>query len=256
MSKKQGPLSGKVCVVTGAAERVGAVISRGLAAAGAMVVINHLHMEDKATELVSEIRAAGGIADSIDQDITETDAGHRIVAFCTRRYGHLDVLVHNASSFVESPFADMTPEEFDRSLGVNLRGPFFLSQAVGEQMRTQGYGRIIGILGNSLYESWPNMAAHSCSKVAMAKLLQILAVEYSPIVQVNGIAPGRILPSPAGQDLHLAQERGESEDLLPAGASMEKGSPEAVAEFLIQLIIAPTLLNGAIIPLDGGKSVI
>ena len=249
-----GALDGKVCVITGAAERVGAVLAARFAAAGATVVIDHLGQLDQARALVAQIEAAGGRAAEIEADITDPASGGRIVAFCDQRFGRLDILVHNASTFIEAPFETVTPAQFDTVLGVNLRGPFFLSQAVGRYMRAQGSGTILGILGNSLYEAWPDFAAHAVSKVGLAKLLQVLAIEYAPTLQVNGVAPARILASPSGQDTRIAGSRGENDDLDPSGVTLARGSAEQLADFLIQLCQAPPVLNGAIIPLDGGKS--
>ncbi|HEY0188367.1 MAG TPA: SDR family NAD(P)-dependent oxidoreductase [Cellulomonas sp.] len=251
-----GPLAGRVCVVTGAAERVGAVLARTFAAAGATVVVDHLGQGAQAAEVVASIEADGGRALAVEADVTDPATGPRIVELCDRELGRLDILVHNASTFVEAPFESVTPAQFDRVLAVNLRGPFFLSQAVGAYMRAQGSGTILGILGNSLYEAWPDFAAHTVSKVALAKLLQVLAIEYAPVLQVNGVAPARILASPSGQDTRIAGSRGESQDLDPSGVRLARGSAEQLADFLVQLCLAPPVLNGAIIPLDGGKSVL
>jgi NAD(P)-dependent dehydrogenase (short-subunit alcohol dehydrogenase family) len=248
------PLAGRVCVVTGAAERVGREVALQLGRAGADVAITHWQQPGLAQEAVAEISASGRDALAVEIDAADPQGGQRLVDVVDARLGRIDVLVHNASNFVRRPFDEVTPEEFDLSFGVNLRGPFFLSQAMGKYMARQGRGKIFALVGNSYYEAWPDFAAHACAKVGLAKLMQLVAIRYAPHVQANAICPGRILASPHGQDHHIAETRGETEHQQPGGIELARTSPQDVGRLIVGLATMPAGLTGAIIPIDGGKA--
>ncbi len=246
----------RVALVTGGAERVGRVLSLALARAGFDIALNHWERAAAAGQTNEDIAALGRRCLVLEADVADPSEGQGLVDAVEERFGRLDVLVHNASNFHECPLLEVTEAVWDSSLGVNLKGPFFLSQAAARLMLRQGSGRIIALVGNSYYESWPTFAAHSIAKTGLAKLMQILAVGLSPSIQCNAVCPARIFPSPAGQDLRLMQARNED----PEGASSERsvalrqGTPDDVAELVVYLASCSSYLTGAIIPVDGGKS--
>src|SRR4051812_6769164 len=186
-------LDGKVALVTGGAERVGAVICRALAAAGADVAVNHLGTPQAAEETVAAVRAAGRRGLAIEADVSSAAEGRRLVEGTVAELGRLDILVHNASTFVHRPFLELTEADFEQSIGVGLRGPFFLSQAAARVMLEQGGGKIIALIGNSLYEAWPDYVSHAVAKAGLARLVELLAVALSPVVQCLAVAPDRVL---------------------------------------------------------------
>jgi len=262
MSTGSGSLAGKVCVVTGGAERVGRTISIEMAAAGADVVINHLDRAHEAAQTKSDIEANGGRCLVVEGDVADIETGPRIVDSAHAGFGRIDVLVNNASNFVYEPFGAMTAEGFDRAIGVIMRGPFFLSQAIGNYMLAQGSGKILAIAGNSLYETWPDHAAHTLAKCGLARMMEIFAIGYSPIVQCNVVAPHRILPSAQGEDRDLFSGRGE--ELAEPGAvaqatpttTVRQPDAHELASLLILLATAPPSVTGTVVPLDGGRSVL
>jgi NAD(P)-dependent dehydrogenase (short-subunit alcohol dehydrogenase family) len=253
-------LEGQVALVTGAGERVGAVVARSLAAAGADVAVNHLGQAEGAAETVAAVEAEGRRAVAVEADVSSPEQCRRLVERTVDELGRLDVLVHNASSFVSGPYLELTEDDFERSFGVIVRGPFFLSQAAARPMLDQGGGKIIAILGNSLYEAWPEFASHTVAKAALARLIEVLAVTLAPTVQCIGIAPDRILDSDGtgGSNDALRHGRGEEvEDgcvVMPGGQRFPHGSAEEVAGMIAELCRSSRYLSGAIIPLDGGKS--
>lgn len=251
-----GELKGRVCVVTGAAERVGRILALRLADEGMNLVVNHCQQPELAAQVVTAATNLGVEAIAVDADVSLPQTGPELVRQVHERFGRIDVLVHNASNFVQKPFGDVRPEDFDLSLGVNLRGPFFISQAVGRYMFDQGHGKIFAMVGNSYYEAWPDFAAHACAKVALAKLMQILAIQYAPVVQANAVCPARILPSPAGQDIHIAGSRGENPQQQPQGVTLADTTADDVAEVLVRLCGMPAGFTGVVLPIDGGKSVL
>jgi NAD(P)-dependent dehydrogenase (short-subunit alcohol dehydrogenase family) len=253
-------LDGRVALVTGGAERVGAVIAQALGAVGADVAVNHLGQTGAAAKVVGAIERGGRRAVALEADVSSPAQGRELVDRTVRELGRLDLLIHNASSFVDRPFLQLTEEDFERSFGVIVRGPFFLSQAAARVMIAQGGGKIIAMLGNSLYEAWPDYVSHTVAKTALARLMEVLAVALSPHVQCLGLAPDRILDTDgsAGDNEALRGGRGEVASdgvvVLPGGQRFRTGNAEEAAAAVVELCRSSAYLNGAIIPLDGGKS--
>jgi len=252
-------ITGKTVLITGAAERAGRVFARRFAAEGANVVVNHWRQADLAEETVALIHADGGRARAIEADVSDTEAARRLVAETVAWRGDLSVLIHNASSLRSKEFEDVTEEDFDASFGINIRGPFFLSQAAAEIMKAQGHGRIIALVGNSTNEAWPNLIPHGLSKTALIRLMEQLAVALSPTVQCNAVAPTQFFRSDDGTNDALREYRGEplvDGDTYRVGSRYEfrNGDADDVAETLLFLATCSPYLNGTVIRLDGGKA--
>ena len=246
-------LNGKVALVTGGAERVGEVICRALASAGADVAVNHLDTPQAAEATVEAIRSEGRRGVALQADISSPAQGRRLVERTVAELGRLDILVHNASTFVQRPFLELTEDDFEASVGVGLRGPFFLSQAAAAVMLEAGGGKIIALIGNSLYEAWPDYVSHSVAKAGLARLVELLAVALSPTIQCLAVAPDRVLWTSPEHDAH---QRGAREEGLVTldGVPFRTGTADDVAHLIVDLCLAGPYLNGAVIPLDGGKS--
>ncbi len=251
------PLAGRVALVTGAAERVGRITATNLAAAGADILVNHLGTPGAATSTRLEIEGLGRRCAVIEADISDPAACRELVTHTVDVLGRLDILVNNASTFVERPLLEVTEDDFDAAFAVNIKGPFFLSQAAACVMLEQGGGKIIAMIGESYHESWPNFAAHCCSKVALAKLVQVLAVALAPTVQCIGVAPASVLPPESGSDRTLAKSRGEQwHDPESVLGRLRAGTPADVAELITYLAGSTPYLTGTVITIDGGKSAV
>ncbi|GAB3596626.1 SDR family NAD(P)-dependent oxidoreductase [Microbacterium tumbae] len=248
-----------VVLVTGAAERAGAAIARGLAAQGATVYINHTGQAGQAAAVVAEAEAAGlaGRIRAVEADITDETRSTAMIDLIVAEEGRLDVLVHNASTFRPKPFLDLEAEDVDSSFGVNLRGPLFLSRAAARRMIAQGRGRILAIIGNSLTEAWPELVPHVVAKTGLARLMEQLAVALSPHVQCNSIAPTQFHRSDDGVNDALRLARGESpaaaDITVIKGIPVRETSPGDVLDALIFLIEAPASITGVTLRLDGGR---
>jgi NAD(P)-dependent dehydrogenase (short-subunit alcohol dehydrogenase family) len=248
-------LSGQVVLVTGGAERVGAAICAALAVAGADVVVNHLDAPAAAEETAARVRAPGCRAAVVQADVSDPGQCRQLVKETVAAMGRLDILIHNASTFVRRPFLELTEDDYERSVGVGLRGPLFLSQAAARVMLDQGRGKIISLIGNSLYEAWPDYVTHAIAKSGLARLTELLSVALSPTVQCLAIAPDRVLWTSSEHDAH---QRGRREDdngtVAVDGVHFRTGDEEDVADMVVALCKAGPYLSGAVIPLDGGKS--
>ena len=255
-------MSAPTMLITGAAERAGAEIALAFAAEGYDVHINHWGQADQAAAVVERARSTGmaGTVRAIEADVSDPAAARAMVAEVVARSGRLDLLLHNASTFRPRPFAELTVDDVDSSFGVNLRGPFFLSQAAGDVMAAQGGGRILAILGNSLEESWPDLVPHIVAKSALARLMEQLAVALSPLVPCNSVAPTQFYRSDDGVNDDLRRARGEdpvaSELTVIKGLPVRETTLADVIDVLLFLASAPAAVNGVTIRVDGGRALI
>ena len=251
-------LTGKVALVTGGSQRVGRILCLALAKAGADIVMNYWKTEADAANTRKEIEALGRKCLAVEADISDSRQSAWMIAEVEKEFHRLDILVHNASNFNECPFLEVTEEIWESSLGVNLKGPFFLSQAAAKLMMKRESGRIIAMVGNSYFENWPDFIPHTLAKSGLARLMQSLAITLSPYIQCNAICPAVIFPSAQGQDIHILQERGEVHaggfEKFRGDTLIHRGTPEEVAELVVYLAGCSGYLTGATIPIDGGKS--
>ncbi|MBN9153254.1 MAG: SDR family oxidoreductase, partial [Microbacterium sp.] len=259
MHIEQSRLDGRTVLITGSAERAGRDFARYLAAAGGSIVINHWRQAAEAEETLRLIREDGGEAIVVEADVSDPAQAKPLVEAAAAWKGDLSVLVHNASFLRPKEFEDVAPADFDASFGVNLRGPFFLSQAAAEVMSAQGHGRIIALVGNSTSEAWPNLIPHILSKTALVRLMEQLAVALSPVVQCNAIAPSQFYRSDDGANDALRRYRGEplaDGDTYRLGTRFEfrNGNARDVAEAILYLATCTSYLTGVTLRLDGGKA--
>ena len=192
-------LSGKVALVTGSSQGIGKAIAIRLAKEGANVVINYRSHPEGAEETVKQVEAAGGRCHavegfSIQADLGMVDEVNRLLQQSIEHFGHLDILVNNAGIQKHAPFWDVTEEDFDKVMNVNLKGVFFATQAmVKHLMENQRPGRIINI--SSVHEDlpFPNFAPYCCSKGGLKMLTRNLGVELGSLgITINNVAPGAI----------------------------------------------------------------
>ena len=184
-------LAGKVALVTGAAQGIGAAYATALAAEGAAVVAVDI-AEPRQT--VAQIEAAGGKALALVCDVTDADAVAAAVAKTVKEFGGLHVLVNNAALFGRlalKPFEQISSAEFDAVMAVNVRGVFECCKAVLPQMRAQRYGKIINVASGTVFKGTPMLLHYVTSKGAVIALTRCVAREVGADgIRVNCIAPG------------------------------------------------------------------
>lgn len=240
-------IEGRVALVTGGAHRVGRAMSLGLATAGADVMVNYMQSAGAAAETVERIQSLGRRAIAVQADVSTTAGVRRLAEAAVAEFGRLDILVNSASLFERSRFEDITESEWDRVMAVNLKGPFFLSQATAPLLRAAG-GVIINIADLSALQPWPSFAHHAVSKAGLLHLTRILARVLAPGVRVNCIVPGTVLPPEGfdGEDYAGGQDRRVVE---------RQGSPEDVVDALLYLVRSPFVTGQSII-VDGGRALL
>jgi pteridine reductase len=238
-------LAGRVALVTGAGHRVGRAIALALGGQGARVAVHYRGAEADAARTVRLLEASGAEAVAIQADLAEPAAPAALVAEVARRFGALDVLVNSAAVMRRTPLGEVTVDEWDAMFALNLRAPFFASQAAAAVM---GDGAaIVNIADLAAFETWPAYVPHGITKAGVVQMTRALARALAPRIRVNAVAPGAVLlpddwPAEAG------------ERLASTTPLRRTGSAEDVAEAVLYLVGAE-FVTGETIIVDGGRHV-
>jgi 3-oxoacyl-[acyl-carrier protein] reductase len=183
-------LAGKVAIVTGASKGIGAGIAKGLAAAGAMVVVNFSTSKEAADRVVAEITSTGGQAIAVQADVTNATHVERLFAESTRAFGKLDVLVNNAGIYKFGPLELVSEEDFHQQFNANVLSVFLATQQALKHFGPAG-GSIINIVTAGVSLNGPFSSLYTATKSAVVSITQVLAKELGGRkIRVNAIAPG------------------------------------------------------------------
>jgi NAD(P)-dependent dehydrogenase (short-subunit alcohol dehydrogenase family) len=238
-------LHGKVALVTGGAVRVGRAISLALAGAGADIVMNYNTSSSAAQETAAEIEGLSRQALTHQADVSRRDEVQAMVDAAIQRFGRLDVLVNSASVWRRTPWEELTEEEWDAKVDVDMKGAFLCARAAWPHLIAHGDGAIVNIVDLSALKPFPNFLAHSVAKAGLLNFTYGLAQELAPVVRVNAVAPGPVLPPPDYSEKQIA---------AVANRTLLKrwGSAEDVADAVVFLVRAP-YITGVVLPVDGGE---
>jgi NAD(P)-dependent dehydrogenase (short-subunit alcohol dehydrogenase family) len=244
----------KVAIVTGAAQGIGRAYAQGLAAEGAKVVVADVL---EGTETVEAITKAGGIATDIPTDVSNEVSVRAMVEVVVRQFGRIDVLVNNAALFVAlyplKDFDQITVEEWDTVMAINLRGVFLCCKAVAPYMRKQRYGRIINISSSVFWRGVPGFLHYATSKAGIIGLTRSLSHELGTYgITVNSVAPGYT----QSEGVIRVQDEGIGQAPQEIAATQAIPRPQ-VPEDLIGAIVflasdAGAFVTGQTIVVDGG----
>jgi len=243
-------LAGKLALVTGAGRGNGAAIARGLALAGARVIVTDLHMQAAgATE--AEIAAQGGAARALELDVTQAAACDRIATLINREEGDIDILVNNAGILLRGPVSTADSRQRWRdTMDVNLDGTFNVTTSFLPALRRRR-GSIVNVASIQSFVAPPNSAAYAASKGALAQLTRALATELAPDgVRVNAIAPGIIateMSAPTRADPELLRTFLAHVPMKRVGEADELAGPVV---FLCSA--SASYITGVVLPVDGG----
>jgi len=238
-------IEGRVALVTGAGTRVGRVIALALGKAGMRVGVHYARSERGAREVAEQIIANGSDARTLPGDLTDPATAPRLVEHTAKVFGGLDVLVNSAAVMMRTPIGEVLVEDWDAMFALNLRAPFFLSQAAARVMGESGV--IVNIADLAAFENWKGYIPHSITKAGLVQMTRALAHALAPKIRVNAVAPGSVL-LPDG----WTQE--QADKLISTTPLGRLGSAEDVAQAVMYLICAD-YVTGETIIVDGGRHV-
>ena len=239
-----------VVLVTGAARRVGAAIVRQLHAADARVVLHYRASAAEAAQLAAELNALRpDSAACVQADLAAPGAAGALVGAAVARFGRLDALVNNASSFFATPVGTITEAAWDDLIGSNLKGPLFLAQAAAPQLAAAG-GAIVNIVDVHAERPLKGYPLYCAAKAGLLGLTRALAVELAPQVRVNAVAPGAIAWPDGSADFPAV----EREAIVAHTLLGRTGEPADIARTVKFLIFDAPYITGQVINVDGGRT--
>jgi NAD(P)-dependent dehydrogenase (short-subunit alcohol dehydrogenase family) len=269
-------LKNEVVVVTGGAKRVGRAIALECARSGAEVVITYRDSESAAHETVEEMRAIA--ASNAKQGASTREA--KFAAFplevsdarevqalqekMLQMFGRVTALVNNAAIFRRTPFLQCDEADFDDHIAANLKGPFLLSRVFGAHFHASGGGAIVNIADIHGLRPLKNYVPYCISKAGLIMLSQGTAKALAPLVRVNCICPGTILPPSSGGGAEEASNCDafasrddfvQDAELLRARVPLGRlGTPEEIAQCVVFLLGGPGFISGAVLGVDGAEA--
>jgi NAD(P)-dependent dehydrogenase (short-subunit alcohol dehydrogenase family) len=244
-------LAGQVALVTGAARGLGRAIALAFAHAGADVALG-LRDVSTGSDLAREIEAQSRKALRLQMDVTDLAQISRAIQDTASHFGKLDVLVNNAGGGISGLALDVSEQDFDETLAVNLKGTFFASQAAAKIMMRQKSGRVINMSSQAGFAALPTESVYCASKAAVSHLTKCLAVEWGPHnITVNAVAPTFV--TTPGTDEALSDPAFRADVIERIAALHRIGEPMDVAGAVIFLASpAAALITGHTILIDGG----
>jgi pteridine reductase len=239
-------LEGRAALVTGAGRRLGRAIALALGARGMRVAVHYGRSAEGAAETAREIERAGGSAVCLQADLTDPESPAALVEATVRALGRLDVLINSAAVMVRTPVGDVTPSEWDAMFAVNLRAPFFTSQAAASHLARQR-GAIVNLADLAAFEAWPAYVPHGISKAGVVQMTRALARVLAPDIRVNAVAPGTVL-LPESWPEDVARRLADTTPLRRLGAP---GDVTRAVVFLLE----SDYITGETLLVDGGRHV-
>ena len=244
-------MQGKVVLITAGAKRVGAAICRKLHLRGASLMVHYRSSLEEAQGLETELNQTrpGSVA-LVQADLLDISQIPRLISQTIQKFGKLDAVINNASSFFATPVGAVTEAGWDDLIGSNLKAPLFLSQEAAPHLKNQ-LGCIVNIVDIHADRPLKNYVIYSSAKAGLSSLTRSLALELAPEIRVNGVSPGPILwpENDEWKDLSVRQS------IISKTLLKRMGEPDDIARTVLFLIADAPYITGQIIAVDGGRSV-
>lgn len=238
-------LEGRAVLITGAGRRVGRALALALAQRGMHVAVHYNRSRAEAEELAQGLTAGYGVkAAALRAELGDAKACRRLVDDAARALGGLDALINSASLYEQTPFDGVSIDDWDRHLDVNLRAPFFLSQAAAPHLRKRG-GSIVNIADWAAHRPYAGYIPYCVSKAGLLCLNTALAKQLAPQIRVNAVLPGPVL-------LPESDTKARREAVRRATLLQKLGSPEDVVKAVLYLLDSD-FVTGAELTVDGGR---
>lgn len=244
-------MQGKVVLVTGGAKRVGEVISRSLHAAGAQLAVHYHSSAQEALALRVELnKVRPDSAAAFQADLLNLEELRSLVPAVIKKFGRLDAIVNNASSFYSTPFQAADEQQWNDLFGTNLKAPLFLAQSAAPELRRR-HGAIVNIADIHAERPLHGYLLYSVAKAGLVALTRALAQEMAPQVRVNAISPGVIM-WPEGE---AWQDEDMRRRIVAHTLLKRQGEPEDIARTVYFLLKGAPYITGQVISVDGGRSI-
>jgi len=240
-------LYGKIALITGASRGIGRACALALAAAGADIAVNFLIREDQAKETLSLVEQIGKHAILAQADISQRSDVERMVGEIEHRLGPIGILVNNAGIAIQKPFDQLTEEDWDRTLAVNLKSAFLLTRAVLPGMRARGFGRVINISSGAAQTGGVIGPHYAASKAGLHGLTH----GYASLLAKEGITVNAVAPSIIDTEMIIDHPK-VNPAIVPVG---RYGKPEEVAA-VVAMVAQNGYLTGQTIFVNGGRYMI
>jgi NAD(P)-dependent dehydrogenase (short-subunit alcohol dehydrogenase family) len=241
-------LSGRVAIVTGGTRGIGRAIAEGFVAAGAKVVVASRKSEACA-ETEAHLAAMGGEALGVPTHLGEIDALRPLVERTLERFGRLDIVVNNAANALRQDLGRFTPEAWEKSFAVNLRGPVFLVQEALPHLEKSPCAAVLNVVSVGAFLASPYQAIYGSAKAALLHFTRSMGAEFAPRgIRVNALAPGTV-------DTDMVRNNpSEIQKMMAAASSMKRAaSPdEMVGPALFLVSDAASFVTGQVVIADGG----
>lgn len=244
-------LDGKVCVITGAAQGIGAACAHRFAKEGAKVVVSDIQI-DKGEAVAADIRNAGGDAIFLACDVSSKTACDSLIASVVESFGSVDILIANAAILVAKDFLDLTEEDWTNTLNVNLSGYFYVGQSAAKQMMAQGRGSIINMSSINAVVAIPSVLPYTVCKGGVLQLTKSMALAMAPHgIRVNAVGPGTIATEMGKSMMTDDTARNRVLSRTPLG---RPGEPDEIASVCVFLASDDaSYITGETIYCDGGR---
>jgi 3-oxoacyl-[acyl-carrier protein] reductase len=246
-------LKNKVAIITGARRGMGKSHALVLARAGAKVVVSDISLED-CEAVAEEIKKTGGEAMALKCDVTKKEEIDRMVKGITEKWGKIDILVNNAGICQFNPFLQLTEDDWNRTIDINLKGEFLCAQAVAKEMAKQKSGAIVNIASVAMGQvgvGFQGLTHYCAAKGGIVAMTEAMALELAPLnIRVNAIAPGMV-------DTPMIEQTKQDPKMMEATLSKvplhRVGRPEEVSNLVLFLASdISSYITGSTVVIDGG----
>ena len=238
----------KIALVTGGSKRIGASICEELHKSNINVMIHYKNSKEDALHLKDKLnKIRSNSTDIVQGDLCKTESYEKIISNVIKRFGQLDYLVNNASSYFPTQIDNLNEDDWNDLISTNLKAPLFLCQAAAKFLKEKK-GSIVNITDANENNPKKNYIIYNLAKSGLASLTRSLAIDLAPNVRVNAVAPGAILWPEDGQE----SEAGYRENLISQTFLKKQGAPKNIAKAVVFLLSAATYTIGEIIHVDGG----
>jgi NAD(P)-dependent dehydrogenase (short-subunit alcohol dehydrogenase family) len=241
-------LSGRVAIVTGGTRGIGRAVAEGLAVSGAKVVVAS-RKPDACAETQAALEDLGAQAFGVPTHLGELDDLGRLVAATVDRFGGIDIVVNNAANAVAQPLGRLTPEAWDKSLAVNLRGPTFLVQEALPHLQASEHAAVVNVIsvGAFLFGAYTSM--YAAGKGGLLTMTRYMATEFAPLgIRVNALAPGSVDTDMVRNNPPEAQKRIATASKMGRIATAD----EMAGPVLFLVSDASSYMTGQVLVVDGG----